>query len=186
MVSSIYYSIEVAAAAVLLAVLCGAWSGGAWFHQGGWRLLFFGCARPTTDVILGSGRRRLTVNRGRCLIRFYVYFLALCYFALQFYKKYSRANLRKLGFVFFGNCPYRGNRNEVSTFYKKAQTLHCCILTWSLFCLSTYKLFVRKFLSSLSWIELRPRPRDVSKDTHCTPAHQHIAHRFCNSSTQLE
>ena len=32
------------AAAVLLAVLCGAWSSGAWFHEGGWRLFFFACA----------------------------------------------------------------------------------------------------------------------------------------------
>ena len=56
-------------AAVLLAVLCGAWSSGAWFHEGGW--IFFGCAWPTTDVILGPGRRTRppTVKLGGCLFR---------------------------------------------------------------------------------------------------------------------
>ena len=34
------------------------------------------------------------------------------------------------------------------------------------------KYIVRKFLSSVSWIKVRPRPREASKDTHCTPAHQ--------------
>ena len=56
-------------------------------------ICFVGCAWPTTDVIVGLGRCRPTAKRGRCLIRLYLYVVALCNFTFQIY--IAAANLRK-------------------------------------------------------------------------------------------
>ena len=56
------------------------------------------------------------------------------------------------------------------------------ICSWTVFCPSTYKVIVRKFLSSLSWIKIRPWPRverckqrhtqHTSKPAHGSPIPQ--------------
>ena len=73
-------------------------------------------------MILGSGRRRLPVKRGRCVFRLFMYiFMIFCLSNLHI----TRAKLRKFGNCFLQTVGKRGNRNGPKVKIQKAQTLYC-------------------------------------------------------------
>ena len=144
---------------LLLSCLCSVWCMMEWcvFSSGRIAILSFGCAWPTTDAILGSGRRRPTIKRGRCRTRLHVYFLDICYFTHTKYRRAWKLLLRAV--------PTPSRRPFLILFLLSRP--------------STYKLtFWAVYPESKC-----DRDRDASKDTNTTRAQS--THRFCSSSTQL-